>query len=179
MRIPFLKPLALLLALALLAAACSGDPAPEDAEEIQDPPATSSTTTTPISPDEREASFVIPPAEPLDIDDTPLPIDENYRIGTLDNDVEVWEVYMRVDFDDEHVLIVRAVEDADASAFGQGLHVAPEEVVVEFFGRGFFKAEDLTALGVHAGHDVADGSVFAGGVHCLEDQQQRMRIRCI
>ena len=32
---------------------------------------------------------------------------------------------------------------------------------------------DVASLGVHAGHDVLDQAVFAGGVHGLKDQQDR------
>jgi hypothetical protein len=82
-----------------------------------------------------------------------------------------------VDFDDQHVLVIGAVEDADAAALGQRFHVSPEEIVIEFLGGGFFETEDLAALRVHAGHDVADGAVLAGGVHRLEDDEHRVGVR--
>ena len=38
------------------------------------------------------------------------------------------------------------------------------------------EAEDLATLRVDAGHDVLDGAVLAGGVHGLEDHQQRVAV---
>ena len=77
---------------------------------------------------------------------------------------------------DEHFLVIGAVEDADAPAFGQAAGGAPEKVVFEFLGAGMFEAEDLAALRIDAGHDVLDGTVLAGGVHCLKNQKQRILV---
>ena len=81
-----------------------------------------------------------------------------------------------MDLDDEHILVIRAVEDADAPALRQGFHIAPEEIVVEFLGGGFLEAVDLAALGIDAGHDVADGAVLARRIHRLENQQHRVGV---
>jgi hypothetical protein len=81
-----------------------------------------------------------------------------------------------VDFADEDFLVVAAVEDAEAAAGGAGDDVAPEEVVVEFGGGGAFEGVGFDALGVHAGHDVFDGGVLAGGVHGLEDEEHAMAV---
>ena len=81
-----------------------------------------------------------------------------------------------VDLHDQHVLVVRAVEDADPAPLGQAPHVPPEEVVVELLGRRLLEAEDLAALRVHAGHDVLDRPVLAGRVHRLEDDQHRVAV---
>src|SRR5262249_54974527 len=78
---------------------------------------------------------------------------------------------LRMDLHDEDVLVVGAVEDADPSPLRQALHVAPEEVVAEFFGGGFLEAEDLATLRVHAGHDMLDRAVLAGRIHGLEDNE--------
>ena len=78
-----------------------------------------------------------------------------------------------MDPDHQHFLVIRAVEDADPAALGQGPGVSPEEVVVELLGRGLLEAEDLAALGVDPRHDVLDRAVLAGGVHRLEDHQDR------
>ena len=45
--------------------------------------------------------------------------------------------------------------------------------MVEFLGGGRLEGEHLAALRIHPGHDVLDGAVLAGGVHRLENQQQR------
>jgi hypothetical protein len=39
-----------------------------------------------------------------------------------------------------------------------------------------FVAENLAALGIDAGHDVTDGAVLSGRVHCLKDQQEGIAI---
>ena len=39
-----------------------------------------------------------------------------------------------MDADHEHLLVVGAVEDADAAALGQRLVVPPQKVVIQFFG---------------------------------------------
>ena len=77
---------------------------------------------------------------------------------------------------DEHLLVVGTVEDADPPAFGKPAGGAPEKVVLQFLGARLLEAEDLAALRIDAGHDVPDGAVLAGGVHALEDQQQRMAV---
>jgi len=84
MRIPFLRVLALVLAAALVAAACADDPAAQeliddlidDVDTPEDPD--------PDLPDE-PLPLEIPAATAPDIDDTALPIDDDYRIGVLDN----------------------------------------------------------------------------------------------
>ena len=73
---------------------------------------------------------------------------------------------------DEHFLVVRTVEDADAPALGQVSDVAPHEVVVEFLRRRLLERGYLAPLRIDAGHDVFDRAVLAGRVHRLEDQQQ-------
>ena len=76
----------------------------------------------------------------------------------------------------EDVLVVGAVEDADHAA-GRDLGVdAPEEVVAGFERGGNFEGGDVAALGVDAGEDVADGAVFACGVHALKDDEQGFRL---
>ena len=81
-------------------------------------------------------------------------------------------VFQAMDADDEYLFIVRAVEDADAPAFGHTFHVAPQEVVVEFLRGRLFERIHLAALRVHARHHVFDGAVFTSRVHRLEYQQQ-------
>ena len=78
-----------------------------------------------------------------------------------------------VDAHDEDVFVIAAVEDADVAAIGKDLEAAPEIIVIELLGRGSLKGIDLAALWVDAGHDVFDNAVLAGGVHGLEDEEQR------
>ena len=83
---------------------------------------------------------------------------------------------LRVDPDDQDLLVVGAIEDADVAAFGQLLRVAPQVVVVEVLGRGDLEAADLDALRVDAAHDVPDRPVLAGGVHRLQDDHDAVRV---
>ena len=77
---------------------------------------------------------------------------------------------------DEHFLVVGTVEDADAPALGKDAGRPPEKIVLQFLGAGMLEAVDLAALRIDAGHDVLDGAVFAGGVHGLKNQQQRIAV---
>ena len=78
--------------------------------------------------------------------------------------------------DDEHLLVVGAVEDADPAALGQATRRAPHEVVVELLVGGRLERVHLGPLRVHPRHDVLDRAVLPGGVHALEDQEQRPAI---
>ena len=75
--------------------------------------------------------------------------------------------------DDEHLLVVGAVEDADVAARGQTHRGAPQEVVVDLVRRRNLERVHLAALRVDAGHDVLDGAVLARRVHRLEDDEER------
>src|SRR5262249_19549236 len=50
----------------------------------------------------------------------------------------------------EHLLIVRSVEDPDPSPLGQALGVAPEKVVVEVLRRGLLEGKYLAALRIYS-----------------------------
>jgi hypothetical protein len=77
-----------------------------------------------------------------------------------------------VDARREDVFVVRTVEDADHAAWRDLGMDAPEEVVTGFEWSGDLEGGDVAALGVDAGEDVADGSVFTRGVHALQDDEQ-------
>jgi hypothetical protein len=51
---------------------------------------------------------------------------------------------------DEDFLVVRTVEDADASALRQASDIAPHEIVIELLRRGLLEREYLAALRVDA-----------------------------
>ena len=42
-----------------------------------------------------------------------------------------------------------------------------------------FKAENLAALGIDAGHDMFNGAILARGIHGLKNQQQRVTVGSI
>ena len=79
----------------------------------------------------------------------------------------------------QHFLVIRAVEDADPAALGKAARRAPEEIVIELFRAGLFETENLATLWIDARHDVTNGAIFARAVHALEDQQQRIAMRCV
>ena len=81
-----------------------------------------------------------------------------------------------MDAKNQYVLVVRTVEDANPPAFGQTTRRTPEKVMFDFLGARLFETVNLAALGIHPGHNMADGPVFAGGVHSLENQQQRVAV---
>ena len=78
--------------------------------------------------------------------------------------------------DDQYLLVVGSVEDADPPAFRQIARGAPEKIVLQFRGAWMLEAEHLAALGIDPGHDVADGAVFSRRIHGLKDQQERITI---
>jgi hypothetical protein len=49
--------------------------------------------------------------------------------------------------------------------------------MLQIFGARLFETEHLATLRIDPGHDVPDGPILAGRVHCLEDQQDRIAIR--
>ena len=87
--------------------------------------------------------------------------------------------HLGVDANDEHLFVIGPVEDADAAALGKAQVGAPEKVVLELGGAGLLEAGNVAALRVDAAHHVADGAVFAGGVHALEDEQKRIAIGAV
>ena len=83
---------------------------------------------------------------------------------------------LRVDANNENVLVVGPVEDPYAAALRKRLRVPPEKRVVEFLGRGLLERVDLAPLRVDAAHDVLDRAVLAGAVHGLEYDEHGMRV---
>ena len=81
--------------------------------------------------------------------------------------------------DNQHFLVIGAVEDTDPSARGQTARRAPEEIMTQFFGARLLETVDFAALRVDAGQDVADRAVLSGGVHCLKNQEHRIAVERI
>src|ERR1700730_15106708 len=63
--------------------------------------------------------------------------------------------------DDENLLVVGPVEDADPAPPGPGPFVTPEEDVVYFFGGGRLEGTDGDRLRIDTAHHVLDGAVLA------------------
>ena len=83
---------------------------------------------------------------------------------------------LRMDSGNEHLLVVRAIEDPDPSLSGKRLFAAPEEVVVQLLGGGLLERDDVAALWVDTGHDVLDRAVLAPRVERLEHDEQRVGV---
>ncbi len=77
---------------------------------------------------------------------------------------------------DQHLLVIRAIEDADLAALGQAPGRVPQEVMLQLLGAGMFETENLAALRIDAGHHVLNRAVLAGRVHGLKNQQQRIAV---
>src|SRR5260370_23250487 len=78
---------------------------------------------------------------------------------------------VRMHPDDEHLLVVGPVEDADPAPAGQRALVTPEEVVVKLFRGWLFEGPDRYPLRVDTAHHVLDGAVLARGVESLQHQE--------
>src|SRR6266487_3292986 len=74
---------------------------------------------------------------------------------------------LRMHTNDEYLLVVGTVEDADAAALWQPLHRPPEVIVIEFFLRRALERIDLSALRIQTAHHVLDGAVLSCGGHSL------------
>ncbi len=80
---------------------------------------------------------------------------------------------------DQHLLVVRPVEDPDAASLRKVARRAPEKVVLQFRRAGMLEAEYLTALGIDARHHMLDRAVLSRRVHALKNYEQRIPVRCI
>ena len=78
--------------------------------------------------------------------------------------------------DDQHLLVVRPVEDADLPTRRQPLLVAAQEILVELARGRDLEALDPHALRVDAAHHVADRPVLARGIERLQHNQDAVRV---
>ena len=74
---------------------------------------------------------------------------------------------------DEHILVVRAVEDADVPLRRDLPMHPPEKVMRQFKRSGRLERRHPAALWVHARHHMLDRAVLAAGIHALENNEQR------
>jgi len=79
--------------------------------------------------------------------------------------------------DDQDLLVVAPVEDADHAPGRQADRCPPQEVVVQLVGGRRLEARDLHALRVDAAHDVADRAVLARRIDGLEHDQQAVHVQ--
>ena len=76
----------------------------------------------------------------------------------------------------QHVFVVRAIEDGDFAPFGYLRFDAPQKVVRQFFLGWLFEAGDAAAGGIHGADDVLDYAIFAAGIEaCKQTSNERFR----
>ncbi len=72
----------------------------------------------------------------------------------------------------QHVFVMRAVENADLACSRRMAVYSPQVVVTEFAGRGLREAGDRDTLGVETAKNFSNGAVLATRIHGLEDDKQ-------
>src|ERR1039457_2221468 len=72
---------------------------------------------------------------------------------------------LRMHSNDQDLLVVGTIEDADPPAFRQMTVRAPKKIMLQFLDTRLFETENLAALRIDPGHDVPDGPVLAARVH--------------
>jgi hypothetical protein len=77
------------------------------------------------------------------------------------------------DSPDQHVLVVRAVEDADEAASRRGEVGAPQEIVRQLFFARSAEGCDVHSERAGCSEYEPDGPVLACGIYALKDHQQR------
>ena len=80
---------------------------------------------------------------------------------------------------DEHVLIMRAVEDHHFAFPRRSKMGAPEEIVGQLKFARLFEAENRGPLRVHAAKQVAHDPILAGSIERLQHDEQRLVAVCI
>ena len=108
----------------------------------------------------------------LHIDDRVIPLVPNVLVVAQLLGESLAAEKFRVHSNDEHLLVIGTVEDADPAALGKAASGAPEEIMFKFLGAWLLEAENLATFRIDAGHDVTYGSVFSGSIHALEYQEQ-------
>src|SRR5215471_20755566 len=73
-----------------------------------------------------------------------------------------------MDADDQRLLIVASIENADMTTIGRTLQATPQVIVIEILRRGSLEGVDLTALRIDTRHHMLNRPIFAGSVHSLE-----------
>src|SRR6266536_1664096 len=81
--------------------------------------------------------------------------------------------------DNEHVFVVRAIEDDELAACRRLLMDSPQKIVGELDRRRDFERGDPTTGGVHFAKNRTNRSVLPACVQSLKDDQDGMRLRGI
>src|SRR4029077_16172793 len=83
---------------------------------------------------------------------------------------------IRVNPDNQYLLIIRPIKNANPSSLREPLGRPPEVIVVQFFMRGALEAGDFASLWVEARHHVLDRAILSRGIQSLEHQQKGVGI---
>ncbi len=78
-----------------------------------------------------------------------------------------------VDTNDQHIFVMRAVENHNFSPSRDSPVCPPKEVVGQFFPGGLTERRHPATLGVHGTQNVLDCAIFSASVHGLEADQKR------
>src|SRR5206468_2166855 len=81
---------------------------------------------------------------------------------------------LRMDAHDEHLLVMRPIEDADDAPAWERARVPPEVVVIKLFAAGDLERGNADPLGVETAHDVLDGAVLPRGIDPLQHDEDRI-----
>ena len=77
---------------------------------------------------------------------------------------------------DQHVLVVRTVEDAEHAGSRRFLADAPQEVVRLLLLGRCLERGDVDTVWVHRADDMSHDAAFARGIHCLQNKQHATRV---
>jgi hypothetical protein len=77
---------------------------------------------------------------------------------------------------DQYLLVIRSVEDADPPALRQVTGGPPEKIMLQFRRAGVPVAENLTPVRIDPRHHVFDCAIFPRSIHCLKYQQEGIAI---
>ena len=75
----------------------------------------------------------------------------------------------------QNFFVVRAIEYPYLAALRNASVRPPQIIVIQFFGARRFERMNVASLRIHAGHDVLDHAIFAGGVHRLKTSSSAQR----
>jgi len=79
--------------------------------------------------------------------------------------------------DDENVLVMRAIENAEFAESGRIAVNAPQKVVFTLFGAWNSERRHVNAARIQKADDMLDRAVFSGGIAPLKHDQYGMRPR--
>src|SRR5579863_5065286 len=86
---------------------------------------------------------------------------------------------LRMHTNNQNLLVIGTVEDADPAPLRKATRAAPEKVMLEFLGARLLETVNLAACRVDARHHMANGAILSGTVHSLKNQQECIVVGCV